>query len=145
MFEDYAIILAAGDGRLDETDETAKSYDRVKAAIEKYERRSRCLLDSLRPGSHIPEWTAVLMLCNLKSPALYMQAASELRIPACSAKEATTTAKKTPMFSTLTLRGHLIIFEAFANDLSSDTMGGRGDTENRKQNLKELLNFSCHW
>ena len=45
------------------------------------------------------------------------------------------------MFSTFDPARTLIIFEAFANDLSSDTMGGRGDTENRKQNLKELLNF----
>ena len=35
----------------------------------------------------------------------------------------------------------LIIFEEFANDLSSGTSGGKGDSDQRKQNVRELLNF----
>lgn len=33
------------------------------------------------------------------------------------------------------------IFEAFANNLNTNTSGGRGDTETRKNNVRELLNF----
>jgi hypothetical protein len=35
----------------------------------------------------------------------------------------------------------LTIFEEFANDLSSRTADGRGDTDTRKNNIRELLNF----
>ena len=35
----------------------------------------------------------------------------------------------------------LTIFEEFANDLYSDTAKGRGDTETRKERIRELLNF----
>lgn len=141
VFKDYAIILAAGDGRLDETDETAKSYDRVKAAIEKYEKTITLSVGQLTTGVTIPEWTAVLMLCNLKSPALYMQAAFRAQNPCMFRKGSDYYRKENAYVFDFDPARTLIIFEAFANDLSSDTMGGRGDTENRKQNLKELLNF----
>ena len=35
----------------------------------------------------------------------------------------------------------LIIFDQFANDLLSDTAGGSGTTDDRRQNIKRLLNF----
>lgn len=35
----------------------------------------------------------------------------------------------------------LIIFEKFASDLSGGTSGGKGDSDSRKQNVRELLNF----
>ena len=38
VFKDYEIILAAGDGRIDDTDATKKSYDKVVAAIQEYEK-----------------------------------------------------------------------------------------------------------
>ena len=38
MFRDYEVILAAGDGKLDDTDENQKSFDRVKAAIAHHEK-----------------------------------------------------------------------------------------------------------
>ena len=35
----------------------------------------------------------------------------------------------------------LIIFDEFANNLSADTVGGRGTADDRKENIKRLLNF----
>ena len=34
-----------------------------------------------------------------------------------------------------------MIFEEFANDLSAKTSDGRGDSQTRKKNIGELLNF----
>lgn len=42
VFRDYEVILAAGDGKLDDTDENQKSFDRVKAAIAHPKRPSPC-------------------------------------------------------------------------------------------------------
>ncbi|MDK4605723.1 hypothetical protein QG044_11345, partial [Kingella kingae] len=35
----------------------------------------------------------------------------------------------------------LIIYDEFANDLSSDTSNGKGTSETRSQNIQQLLNF----
>ena len=35
----------------------------------------------------------------------------------------------------------LLIYEQFANDLSQDTASGKGDTEERKAHIQNLLNF----
>ena len=37
VFKEYEVVLAAGDGKLDDDDETMKSYDKVVAAIAKHE------------------------------------------------------------------------------------------------------------
>ena len=75
------MILAAGDGKLDDTDENQKSFDRVKAAIAHHEKTITLSVGQLTTGVTIPEWSAVLMLSNLKSPALYMQAAFRAQNP----------------------------------------------------------------
>lgn len=81
VFRDYEVILAAGDGKLDDTDENQKSFDRVKAAIAHHEKTITLSVGQLTTGVTIPEWSAVLMLSNLKSPALYMQAAFRAQNP----------------------------------------------------------------
>ena len=48
VFRDYEVILAAGDGKLDDTDENQKSFDRVKAAIAHHEKTITCLLYTSR-------------------------------------------------------------------------------------------------
>lgn len=35
----------------------------------------------------------------------------------------------------------LIIYEEIANDLAEDTAGGKGDSDTRKEHVRELLNF----
>lgn len=59
IFKEYEIVLAAGDGKLDDDDETMKSYDKVVAAIAKHEKTITLSVGQLTTGITIPEWTAV--------------------------------------------------------------------------------------
>ncbi len=141
VFKDYEIVLAAGDGRLDDDEETKKSYDKVVEAIKNFDKTITLSVGQLTTGITIPEWTAVLMLSNVKSPALYMQAAFRAQNP-CLFKNGSSYARKENAYVfDFDPARTLTIFEEFANDLSSDTSAGRGDLETRKKHIKELLNF----
>ena len=141
VFKDYEIVLAAGDGKLDEEEETAKSFDKVVDAIKNHEKTITLSVGQLTTGVTIPEWTAVMMLSNIKSPALYMQAAFRAQNPCLFHENGKQYRKQTAYVFDCAPARTLIIYEAFANDLSSDTVNGRGDTEKRKEHVKELLNF----
>ena len=93
VFKDYKIILAAGDGKMDDADETKKSYDKVVEAISQYDKTITLSVGQLTTGITIPEWTAVLMLSNVKSPSLYMQAAFRAQNP-CLFKNGSSYARK---------------------------------------------------
>lgn len=141
VFKDYEIILAAGDGKLDEKVEIEKAYDRVRKAIAKYDKTITLSVGQLTTGVTIEEWTAVLMLSNVKSPALYMQAAFRAQNP-CMFKKGTHYARKENAYVfDFDPARTLTIFEEFANDLSADTSAGRGDLDTRKAKVRELLNF----
>ena len=82
VFKDYKVILAAGDNlSLMMMTRTKKSYDKVVDAIGKYDKTITLSVGQLTTGITIPEWTAVLMLSNVKSPAIYMQAAFRAQNP----------------------------------------------------------------
>ena len=146
VFKDYKVILAAGDGKLDDDIETRKSYDQVVKAIEKYDKTITLSVGQLTTGVTIPEWTAVLMLSNVKSPALYMQAAFRAQNPCIYAQKAVDgkqeiQRKENAYVFDFDPARTLIIFEQIANDLYRDTAEGRGDLELRKRHIRELLNF----
>ena len=141
VFKDYKIILAAGDGKLDDADETMKSYDRVVEAIARYDKTITLSVGQLTTGITIPEWTAVLMLSNIKSPALYMQAAFRAQNPCLFHVGNNSYRKENAYVFDFDPARTLVIFEQFANDLSQDTAAGHGDIETRKKHIKELLNF----
>ncbi len=141
VFKDYEVILAAGDGKIDDDDETMKSYDRVVKAIEEHEKTITVSVGQLTTGITIPEWTAVLMLSNMKSPSLYMQAAFRAQNPCLFKKGTSFERKENAYVFDFDPARTLIIFEEFANDLSIKTVSGRGDVETRKENIRELLNF----
>jgi len=142
VFKDYKIILAAGDGRIDDTEEIQKSYDKVIDAIKKYDKTITISVGQLTTGVTIPEWTGVLMLSNIKSPALYMQAAFRAQNPCLfnDGKGQFLRKENAYVFDFDPART-LIIYESFANDLSSDTTNGHGDGETRKKHIRKLLNF----
>lgn len=141
VFKDYEVILAAGDGKLDDDEETKKSYDKVVEAIQNHDKTITLSVGQLTTGITIPEWTAVLMLSNVKSPALYMQAAFRAQNP-CMFKNGSSYARKENAYVfDFDPARTLTIFEEFANDLSADTSAGRGDLETRKEHIRELLNF----
>ncbi|MBO4864194.1 MAG: DEAD/DEAH box helicase family protein [Eubacterium sp.] len=141
VFQYYKVILAAGDGKIDDNDETMKSYDKVVKAIEENDKTITVSVGQLTTGITIPEWTGVLMLSNIKSPALYMQAAFRAQNPCIFEKDNVFERKENAYVFDFDPARTLVIFEEFANDLSPNTYAGRGDVETRKNNIKELLNF----
>lgn len=143
VFKDYKVILAAGDGMIDDDDENEQSFNKVKKAIAENDKTITLSVGQLTTGITIPEWTAVLMLSNIKSPSLYMQAAFRAQNP-CLFYDSLTKEhlrKENAYVFDFDPARTLTIFEEFANDLSSDTSQGRGDVEKRKEHIKTLLNF----
>lgn len=142
VFKDYKLILAAGDGKLDDDDENEKSFNRVTAAIWKYDKTITLSVGQLTTGVTIPEWTAVLMLSNMASPALYMQAAFRAQNPCLFTDgQGNTYRKQNAYVFDFDPARTLSIFEQFANDLIPETSGDKGDFDVRKQHVRGLLNF----
>lgn len=142
VFKDYEIILAAGDGKLDDDEENEKSFDKVTKAIRKYDKTITLSVGQLTTGVTIPEWTAVLMLSNMASPALYMQAAFRAQNPCLfTDAEGNSYRKQNAYVFDFDPARTLTIFEQFANDLIPETSGDKGDFDSRKRHVRELLNF----
>lgn len=141
VFNDYEVVLAAGDGKIDDADEVQKSFDKVRDAIEKHDKTITLSVGQLTTGVTIPEWTAVLMLSNMKSPALYMQAAFRAQNPCLFFEKGQYLRKENAYVFDFDPARTLDIFETFANDLYSDSVRGKGDLETRKQHIRRLLNF----
>lgn len=145
VFKDYTIILAAGDGRSeDDSDAVAstKSLDRVRSAIAEAERtggRTITLsVGQLTTGVTVPEWTAVLMLSNLSSPSLYMQAAFRAQNPHTFMRGERLFEKRNAYVFDFAPERTLTIFDEFANNLRPDRTGS---PEARRENIRTLLNF----
>lgn len=151
VFKDYKIVLAAGDGKLDnegniddlyELDKNLKgSYDKVVDAIKRYPKTITISVGQLTTGITIPEWTAVMMLSNMKSPALYMQSAFRAQNPCLFNQDGMSYRKQNAYVFDFDPARTLSIVEEFANDLLTDTANGKGDSDTRKQHVRELLNF----
>ena len=141
VFKDYKIVLVAGDGKLDSEEESKKSYDKVVDAIKNHDKTITISVGQLTTGITVPEWTAVLMLSNMKSPALYMQAAFRAQNPCLFQRNGEYFRKENAYVFDFDPARTLEIFEEFANDLSSDTSRGKGDAGTRKKHIRELLNF----
>lgn len=141
VFRDYEIVLAAGDGRLDDENESAKAFDKVRKAIASHDHTITLSVGQLTTGVTVPEWTAVLMLSNMKSPALYMQAAFRAQNPCLFNIDGKFLRKENAYVFDFDPARTLTIFEEFANDLYTDTASGGGTTDDRKQRVRTLLNF----
>lgn len=142
VFKDYEVILAAGDGKLDDNEENEKSFDKVTKAIAENDKTITLSVGQLTTGVTIPEWTAVLMLSNMASPALYMQAAFRAQNPCLFAgSDGNTYRKQNAYVFDFDPARTLTIFEQFANDLIPETSGDKGDFDSRKRHVRELLNF----
>ncbi|WP_248623911.1 Eco57I restriction-modification methylase domain-containing protein [Eremococcus coleocola] len=149
VFKDYQIILAAGDGeslidseteleQSQEVKKNQKSYDKVKAAIAKYPKTITLSVGQLTTGVTIPEWTAVLMLSNIKSPALYFQAAFRAQNPYEYEKDGQLFRKENAYIFDFAPERTLILFDEFAKNL---TPGQSETTKLRHDQIKTLLNF----
>lgn len=148
IFKDYKVIVAAGDGKTadDDSDKYSaesnmKSYDKVRDAIDKYDKTITLSVGQLTTGVTIPEWTGVMMLSNMKSPALYMQAAFRAQNPYKFKKNGQLFRKEKAYVFDFDPQRTLDLYGEFANGLSTATSDGRGTTDQHKQNIRELLNF----
>ena len=144
VFQEYTIVLAAGDGKVDDADPAAigKSLDKVRAAIEAAENSDgktiTLSVGQLTTGVTIPEWTAVIMLSNLATPAGYMQAAFRAQNPCTFVRGDTVYQKQNAYIFDFAPERTLTIFDAFANNLSPNPSG---DPAVRQDNIRRLLNF----
>lgn len=142
-FMHHKIIIAAGDGRdLSEEAEdfvsNEKSYDKVRKAIAENEYTITLSVGQLTTGVTIPEWTAVMMLSNVSSPALYMQAAFRSQNPYHYEKNGKYYKKENAYIFDFAPDRTLVMFDEFANNLVGE---GGGNTKDRAENIKRLLNF----
>lgn len=147
VFKDYTIVLAAGDGRSTDTDETdpvatSKSLDKVRKAIaeaEKVDGKTITLsVGQLTTGVTVPEWTAVIMLSDMSSPAQYMQAAFRAQNPRIFERNGQVYRKENAYIFDFAPERTLTIFDAFANNLHPNPSG---DPHTRRENIRTLLNF----
>lgn len=136
------MVLAAGDGKIDADDENEKSLDKVRRAIKDHDKTITLSVGQLTTGVTVPEWTAVLMLSNMASPALYMQAAFRSQNPCLFDLGGGNYARKENAYVfDFDPARTLTIFEQFANDLCGETARGGGDVETRERHIRQLLNF----
>ncbi len=142
IFHDYKIILAAGDGRQSEDDEKIRedAFNRVTKAIHENDKTITLSVGQLTTGVTIPEWTGVLMLSNMSSPSLYMQAAFRAQTPCLFQVGEESMRKENSYVFDFDPARTLTIFEKYANDLIPSSSSERGD-DDRKRRVRELLNF----
>ena len=144
-FENYGIVLAVGSENAyesgDEGTENLRSLAAVRKAIVENEKTITLSVGQLTTGVTVPEWTGVIMLCNMKSPAQYMQAAFRAQNPYSWTEKGKHYRKERVYVFDFAPERTLIIYDKFANDLSMATANGHGTTDERKENIGELLNF----
>lgn len=146
VFENYTIVVAAGDGKTeDDMVKNEKSFKRVKKAIKTSDKTITLSVGQLTTGVTIPEWSAVLMLSNIQSAALYMQAAFRSQNPHKWSETVNGTPvayqKQNAYVFDFAPDRTLILFDEFANNLNTLTSSGGGTTNEREERIKRLLNF----
>src|SRR5699024_5894465 len=119
-----------------------KTLDRVHKAIEQAEKSGgktiTLSVGQLTTGVTVPEWTAVIMLSNITSPALYMQAAFRAQNPCTFERGGKVMQKQNAYIFDFAPERTLTVFDAFANNLMPNPSGDPGV---RRENIRELLNF----
>lgn len=149
VFSEYEIVLAAGDGKLDDDQlseddldqANIKSFDKVQAAIAKYDKTITLSVGQLTTGVTVKPWSAVLMLSSMKSPSEYMQAAFRAQNPYQFERNGELVQKENAYVFDFDPTRTLIIFDEFANDLMAETSNGKGTAAEHEANIKQLLNF----
>lgn len=141
IFGEYEIVLAAGDGKIEDADAVERSFEKVKKAIAENDKTITLSVGQLTVGVTIPEWSGVLMLCNLESASSYIQAAFRAQNPYVYKDDNGFYRKENSYVFDFDPARTLIVFDDYANNLLSSTAGGKGTTEDRKANIKRMLNF----
>lgn len=157
VFGEYKVIAAVGNGRdsidddADENKARESNFKKVTDAIKKYDKTITLSVGQLTVGVTIPEWSGVLMLSNMKSPAAYIQAAFRAQNP-CKQKRTVTdpktgektvqlVRKETAYIFDFDPARTLEIYDEYANNLTPLSAGGAGSDEDRKASIRRMLNF----
>ncbi|CAI2555630.1 hypothetical protein LAKU_13c00310 [Apilactobacillus kunkeei EFB6] len=135
IFKNYKIVLAAGKQNSD--DELSSSLERVRKAIKDNDKTITLSVGQLTTGVTIPEWTAVMMLSNLKSPSQYMQAAFRSQNPWIFYENGNLCMKENAYVFDFAPERTLVVYDEFANELST----GGDNLLVKKNNIKKMLNF----
>lgn len=146
IFKDYKVIVAAGDGKTFEEEENdfkgnEKSFDKVKRAIEENPKTITLSCGQLTTGVTIKEWSAVLMLTDIKTPAQYMQAAFRAQNPYKFYENEELKVKESAYLFDFAPTRVLEIYDKFANALNPKAVNGEITESERKENIRELLNY----
>ena len=146
VFKDYKVIVAAGDGRSFEEEENdfkgnESSFQKVKKAIAENDKTITLSCGQLTTGVTVKEWTAVLMLTDIKTPSLYMQAAFRAQNPFKELRNGELYFKKSAYLFDFAPTRVLEIYDQFANGLNPKAVKGEITEKDREENIKELLNF----
>lgn len=146
IFQDYKVIVAAGDGRSFEEEENdfkgnESSFQKVKTAIAENDKTITLSCGQLTTGVTVKEWTAVLMLTDIKTPSLYMQAAFRAQNPFKEFRNGELYFKKSAYLFDFAPTRVLEIYDQFANGLNPKAVKGEITEKDREENIKELLNF----
>lgn len=149
VFDEYEIVLAAGDGKLDDDQlddqqkekANEKSFDKVIEATQKYEKTITLSVGQLTTGVTIKPWSGVLMLSSMKSPSEYMQAAFRAQNPYTFERDGQLVQKENAYVFDFDPTRTLTIFDEFANNLLAKTANGKGTAADHEENIRELLNF----
>ena len=151
VFENYKIILAAGDGRsLDNEDSEEEAEDfkknekalvRVRDAIKEYDKTITLSVGQLTTGVTVKEWSAVLMMSDVKKETLYTQAIFRAQNPYKYEKDGKLYRKKSAYVFDFSPYRVLEIYDKLANSLSEKSAIGNITESERQENVAELLNF----
>ncbi len=145
LFKDYEIVIAAGDGkRIDEEEEiiSEAALQRVRQAIASGKPTITLSVGQLTVGVTVPEWTGILMLNHLKSPAAYFQATFRVQNPHTYCEGDKHYMKEVAYVFDFDPTRTLELFEQFAAEVVPVPGGESGSpTERREARIRRLLNF----
>lgn len=160
VFGQYHIIVAAGDGKvnsgLDSSDdseeeinniaENENAFNRVKAAIINYDKTITLSVGQLTTGVTVKEWSAVLMLSDIKSESLYMQAIFRSQNPydfSVTRSDGSTDfyRKESAYVFDFSPNRVLQVYDKFANGLQAEAATGEVTGDERQRCIAELLNY----
>lgn len=157
VFGEYKVIAAVGNGRdsidgdADGSKARESNFKKVTDAIKKHDKTITLSVGQLTVGVTIPEWSGVLMLSNMKSPAAYIQAAFRAQNP-CKQKRTVTdpktgektvqlVRKETAYIFDFDPARTLEIYDEYASNLTPLSASGTGSDEDRKASIRRMLNF----
>lgn len=144
-FEDYEIVIAAGDGKGVDGEGviSERALERVRRAIATSGKPTITLsVGQLTVGVTVPEWTGILMLNTLKSAAAYFQATFRVQNPHIFTRDGQMHMKEEAYVFDFDPTRTLELFAQLANESVPELEGeNQAPEERRERKIRTLLNF----